>query len=171
MAMKIDQAGGPCSSLVIYVNTNTHLWLEIKSIFADEAGDGCDSLSASDSKSKTETSSQMCKVIVGSSNSFYFWLTTIPTQPSAVTQLDLCIFFSFGTSYIDYSYKRDPSFLKGSQNRRWFMRKEPVRSLRSAKKLPLFTCYKIWGLFVISLATKDVWKEALIQRPAPEWHV
>ena len=72
MAMKIDQAGGPCSSLVIYVNTNTHLWLEIKSIFADEAGDGCDSLSASDSKSKTETSSQMCKVIVGSSNSFYF---------------------------------------------------------------------------------------------------
>ena len=130
---------GPWSWLVTYVNTNTHLWAKIKSIFADEAGDGCDSLSASDSK--TETSSQRCEVIVGSSNSFFFWLTTIPTQPSHVTQLDLCIFLFFRTFYIDYSYKMDPSSLKGSQTRRWFIRDEPVRNVKSAKKLPLLACY------------------------------
>ena len=140
---------GPWSWLVIYMNTNTHLWAKIKSIFADEAGDGCDSLSASDSKSRTETPSRRCKVIVGSSNSFFFWLTIIPTQPSHVIQLSLCIFLSFRTFYIVYSYKMDPSSLKGSQNRRWFMREEPVRSLRSAKKLPLFAIHIICGLFVI----------------------
>ena len=45
--------------LVIFMNTN-HFWAKIKSIFGSEAGDGSDSLSASDSKSRTETSSRMC---------------------------------------------------------------------------------------------------------------
>ena len=162
---------GPWSWLVIYRNTNTHLWAKIKSIFGDEAGDGCDSLSASGSRTETEISSRMCKVIVGSSNSFFFWLTTIPTQPSHVIQL----------TFVSYSLKEHFTL---SIPLKWTHplsrdRKLDVgswgKSLSGAWDLPK-SCHCLHvtrNLRVVchSLGIKGVWQESLIQRRAPVWHV